>query len=123
MVWQDNELGKFLSDKVVALKVISGEGDYAIYVAPSTIVLSAPCPWVTIHTDVPYVAVDAVSVEVDGKDTPVAMTYDDSCGRFVAKLKFGEVASRCGSGSATVSMALVINGNPAVAATTVTVKD
>ena len=29
MVWQDNELGKFLSDKAVALKVISGEGDYA----------------------------------------------------------------------------------------------
>jgi len=100
----------------------AGQGDYAIYVAPSTMVTDAPCPWVTIHTDVPYSAVDDVFVEVDSQSVPVASTYADACGRFVAKLRFDDVIVCCAPPSATVSMTLVITGDTATASTTVAVR-
>lgn len=99
-----------------------GEGDFAMYVAPSTLVLDAPCPWVTIHTGVPYSAVEGAAVEINGGEVPVAMTYADSRGQLVAKLKFAPVAERCDPPSATVDMMLVIGGEAASATAMVTVK-
>jgi len=84
----------------------SGAGDFDIYVSPSVIVKSAPCPWITIHTSVPFSAVDTCSVTVNGTSVLIDHTYADSLGNLVVKLRFDDVAGLVSAPSATFTLVL-----------------
>ncbi|MBN1765370.1 MAG: hypothetical protein JW860_08950 [Sedimentisphaerales bacterium] len=104
--------------------VDGGEGDFAIYVSPSTIVKSAPCVWVTIHTDVPCGLPDDVMATVNDSDIDVASVYADSRGNLVAKLNFDDVVLLAeDSESATISLILVVGDDTLMASETVRVED
>jgi hypothetical protein len=97
-----------------------GNGNFDIYVSPSVIFRSAPCPWITIHTDVPASSVVSCSVTVDGALTPVADLYADSLGNLVVKIPFEDIADLVCAPSATFAVVL----NSSLEATdTVTVKN
>jgi len=100
-----------------------GDGGFAIYVAPGTIVPNAPCNWVTVHTNVALRAVDGVLAAVSGYDIDVAQVYADSLGNLVVKLRYKDVLARVCPPSATVTLMLVVNGQPLTASETVRVKD
>ena len=100
-----------------------GEGDFAIYVSPNTIIESAPCNWVTIHTDVPCGLADGVFVAVNGSDIDVASTYADSLGNLVVKLRFDDVALLTESPSATITLILVVGDDTLTASETVRIED
>ena len=100
-----------------------GEGDFEMYVAPGVIVKSAPCPCVTIHTEVKYGAVGGVSATVDGAAVDVAGTFPDSRGNLVVKLSFDEVAALAGAPAATVGLELIVGGKALGATETVRVKE
>ena len=101
-----------------------GEGQFAIYVAPGTIVPGAPCNWVTVHTDVTATAVTGVYAAVNGKSIDVAYTYADSLGNLVAKLRFKEVVALSGPTSATITLTLDLQAGGSISASeTVRVKD
>ncbi|MGI5816742.1 MAG: hypothetical protein ACOX9R_01460 [Armatimonadota bacterium] len=57
-----------------------------IQVAPATIVLKAPCQWVTVHADIAYGTVDPESVEINGLEAD--RVFADDCGNLVAKVDF-----------------------------------
>jgi len=97
-----------------------GQGDFAVYVSPSIIVTSAPCPWITIHTDVPASCVATCSVMVDEDAVPIADLYADSLGNLVVKIRFDDVAGLVEAPSAVFTVDL---GNVGAASDTVVVKD
>ncbi len=100
-----------------------GQGDFAIYVAPNQIVTSVVSS-VTIHTDVPYGAVDAASATVNGTAVDVPSTFPDLRGNIVAKLDVSQVkAAVSGADSATVELVLVTGDGELAASQTVGVKD
>lgn len=61
-----------------------------IQVSPATIILKAPCTWITIHADIKCSVVDADSVKINGVD--VAVVKADARGDLVAKVPFDAVA-------------------------------
>lgn len=97
-----------------------GNGDFDIYVSPSVIVRSAPCPWITIHTDVPLISVVSCSVAVDGDSAPVDHLYADSLGNLVVKIQFEDIADLVSVPSAKFTV--VLNGI-LVATDTVVIKN
>lgn len=100
-----------------------GEGDFAIYVAPNQIVTSVVSS-VTIHTEVPYGAVDAAFAAVNGTAVDVTAIFPDLRGNAVAKLDVGQVkAAVSGVDSATVELVLVTGDGELAASQTVRVKD
>ena len=100
-----------------------GIGDFAIYVAPNQIVTSVVSS-VTIHTDVPYRAVEAAFATVNGTAVDVSYTFPDLRGNIVAKLNVSEVvAAVSGADSATIELVLVrVDGTEQSASQTVGVK-
>lgn len=100
-----------------------GDGAFALYVAPAVLVESAPCPWVTLHTDVAFGSVSAASVAVDGQDVAVDHVYADSRGNAVVKLKFADVTAVAAPPSATVALTLVVGDESLTAGETVVVRD
>jgi hypothetical protein len=60
-----------------------------IQVAPATIVLKAPCNWVTIHADIAYSNVQKDSVKINGLDP--SSVFADDCGNLVARIAFDEI--------------------------------
>jgi len=61
-----------------------------ITIAPQTLVLSSKSTaWVTVHTDLPYGAVQSASVTLDG--IPIAWSKADSRGYFVAKFQIAAI--------------------------------
>ncbi|MFO8080854.1 MAG: hypothetical protein R6V07_11150 [Armatimonadota bacterium] len=60
-----------------------------IQVAPATIVLKAPCNWVTIHADIAYSSVQRDSVKINGLNAD--SVFADSCGNLVAKIAFERI--------------------------------
>ena len=99
-----------------------GQGDFAIYASPNTIAESAPCTWVTIHTEVPYRAVDGVLATVDDKDVDVAFTFPDDRGNLVVKLRFAEVLRIAAPPEATIGLIVAIDDQILRATDTVHVK-
>ena len=85
-----------------------GSGAIAIYVAPGTIAKSAPCTCVTIHTDVPYGAVEEVSAAVNGTDVDVAKTFEDNRGNLVLKLNFADVVALVEQPSAKIALTVTV---------------
>ncbi|MGD9497606.1 MAG: hypothetical protein AB7Y46_14995 [Armatimonadota bacterium] len=96
----------------------------AIQIAPSTIVLDCNAMWVTVHTDLPYAAVDPTTVQLDGID--MAWAKADACGRFVAKFVFEDVAAAlapAAPGCAELTLTgLLADGTPFAGSDTVWVK-
>ena len=76
-----------------------GEGETPIYVAPSTIVIGAPCPNVTIHTEISYGSVEGVTAAVNGELLTKVGTFADSRGNLVIRLSFDEVVALVGDAS------------------------
>jgi len=99
-----------------------GVGEFAIYVAPGTIVRSAACTWVTIHTNVPFTTVEGVAAAVDASDVDVARAFADDCGNLVVKLKFDDVTACVAPPSATVALTIVVAGESRTASETVPVR-
>jgi len=95
-----------------------GDGDFAIYVAPATIVKAAPCPCVTIHTNVPFGSVLEAEVAVSSSSVDIEDTFADDCGNLVVKLQFGNVVDVIpeGATSATVALGLAVQVNGEVVA-------
>lgn len=60
------------------------DGEFNIMISPRTIVLSSPCDTITVHSNIPYGAVDATSIAINGVDVP--FTKADDCGDLVAKI-------------------------------------
>ena len=67
------------------------DGQWAIMISPSTLILGSPCDDITIHSNIPYGAVIATSVAVNGVDVP--FTKSDSCGDLVAKIGVDDLVS------------------------------
>lgn len=77
----------------------AGAGEIAIDIAPATLNLQSRGTVVTVHTDIPYVDVDVVSVYLAG--VAIASWKADDRGYFVAKFDMDDVKTIDG---------LVING-------------
>jgi len=65
-------------------------GEFNIMLSPKTIVLSSPCDTITVHSNIPYGAVIATSVAINGVDVP--FTKSDDCGDLVAKIGVDDLA-------------------------------
>ncbi len=114
---------------VVVMGLLIGVGGYvladtvvSITIAPSTLVLSAqPASWVTVHTNLPYGAVDSASVEMNG--VPIAWSKADDRGNFVAKFRMGEIKGIVTPPSAELTLSGVLkDGTPFEASDTVSVR-
>lgn len=71
---------------VVLMAFVVGQArgaDVVIIVSPSTINLSYPGSWVTVHTNIDFALVDAASVTLNGQ--PISWQKSDAQGDFVAK--------------------------------------
>ena len=66
------------------------DGVFNIMISPNTLVLSSPSDVITVHSNIPYGAVVATSVAVNGVDVP--FTKADSCGDLVAKIGVADLA-------------------------------
>jgi len=100
-----------------------GDGVIPIYVAPSTIVKSAPCPCVTIHTETALATVQAVSAFVNDSPVDVADVFADSRGNLVVKLDCADVVPLLGdASSARIGLVVVVGGLEWRGEETVTVK-
>jgi hypothetical protein len=97
-----------------------GAGDFDIYVSPSMIVQSAPCPWITIHTDVPAGLVASCYVVVEEMVLDELHTYADSLGNLVVKVPFEDIASLASPSSTDVTLVL---GDDRRATDTISVKN
>jgi len=60
--------------------------DYSITVSPNTLMLSRDIVCVTIHSNIPYEAVEVVALEIDGAEFSDYSTKPDSLGHLVVKL-------------------------------------
>lgn len=75
-----------------------------IQVSPATLVLGAPCEWVTIHADIAYSLVDRETIDLNG--VPAAVVFADTQGNLVAKFPFGTIEAL----AAPPEIALTFNG-------------
>jgi len=101
-----------------------GEGDFAIYVAPATVVRTAPGDAVTIHTNVPLEGVTPGSVAVDVDGTPVTVTtvYADDRGQLVARVLADAVIEAATANTATITLTLAVGADTQSACDVVRVK-
>ena len=101
-----------------------GDGEFAMYVAPATVVQKAPGDGVTIHTDVPLadVADGSVAVAVDGTAVPVNAVFADDRNQLVARVSASDVIEAAASETATITLTLVRDGQVQSASATVRVK-
>jgi hypothetical protein len=92
-------------------------------VAPNTLQLSKVQANVTVHTAIPYGAVDTATLEMNGL-RPLAVGWD-TCGDLVAKFSEGEVKALAvvAPPEATLTMTgVLVNGEPLSLTGTVQVK-
>ena len=102
-----------------------GDGDFAMYVAPATVVRQAPGDSVTIHTDVALTEVTegSVAVAVDGAAVPVGTVFADDRGQLVARVSADDVIDAAASETATLTLTLAVGDDVQSASETVRVKD
>ena len=92
-----------------------------IQVAPATIVLKAPCQWVTVHADISFSSVSDETVQINGSDAD--LVFPDNRGELVAKIAFEEIASMVAAPSAEITLTGVTTGDvPFSGSATVRVK-
>ncbi|MCU0726254.1 MAG: hypothetical protein MUE73_10755 [Planctomycetes bacterium] len=73
-----------------------------VVVSPSTVFLASQGTWVSVHTDIPYGAVDHASLTLDGVE--VAWTKADSRGYLVAKFELDAVKAILSPGTVTLRL-------------------
>jgi len=82
-----------------------------IQVAPVQIVLKAPTPWLTVHADIPYSAVQSRSVCVNGLDAD--RVFPDDRGDLVAKVDSDRIKALVAPPSAEITLTgLTTDGEP-----------
>ena len=99
------------------------DGELNIMISPKTLILSSPCDTLTIHSNIPYQAVIATSVKVNGVEVP--FTKSDDCGDLVAKIGVDDLAEFLQPGQ-TVTLTLsgvFVDGEVFAVNETITVKD
>ena len=99
------------------------DGDFNIMISPSTLVLSSPSDTITVHSNIPYSAVDATSVAVNGVDVP--FTKADACGDLVAKIGVDDLAEFL-QPNAVITLTLsglLVDGTDFAVDETITVKE
>jgi len=93
-----------------------------IVVSPHTLVLSSPGSWVSVHTNVPFGAVDRSTLELNG--IAVAWTKADARGNLVAKFDMDAVKAIVEIGEATLTLTgELLDGQLIDASDTITVKE
>lgn len=73
-----------------------------ITVSPNTLFLDSAGVWVSVHTNIPYSAVETLSLQLNGID--VAWTKSDAQGQLVAKFNLDEVKSIVAPPSAELTL-------------------
>jgi hypothetical protein len=73
-----------------------------IVISPSTVFLASQGTWVSVHTDIPYGAVDHATLTLDGVE--VAWTKADSRGYLVAKFELDAVKAILAPGTVTLRL-------------------
>lgn len=105
---------------VIANSASEGEG-ICITVSPKTLVLSSPDTIVTVHSNIPYGAVDTLSLSMNG--IPSTYTKADNQGCLVVKFGRADIQGTVSPGPATVTLCgLLIDGTAFSASDTITVK-
>ena len=108
---------------VMANKATDGEGD-CITISPKTLVLSSPDTIVTVHSNIPYVSVNTVSLTLNG--IPATFSKADACGDLVVKFGREDVQGKVVTGIATLTLSGVLNdedGTPFEASDDITVRE
>jgi len=111
----------------LAADALSGRRDgdadgVQIVVSPHTLVLSAPAAWVSVHTNVPFGAVDRDTLELNG--VPVAWTKADARGNLVAKFDVDDIKAIVEPGEVTLTLTgEMVDGQLIDASDTITVKE
>ncbi len=95
--------------------------DVTMAVAPSTLLLGMEQSDVTVHTSIPFAAVDTASLTMEGL-TPLAV-FADACGDLVARFDEYEVKAIVAAPEATLTLTgLLVNGEPLSLSDTIQVK-
>jgi hypothetical protein len=110
-------LGLGLAGFARASKAVDGD-EPAIMVSPNVIVL-AKTDAVTVHTNIPAVAVDGGTITLNG--VPATAVWADDCGHVVARFATASLALTPGRATLTLSGAF-LDGVPFAASDTVRVK-
>ena len=94
--------------------------EITITVSPQTLVLGSQGEWVTVHADIAYSRVDAVTLLLNGVE--VSVTKSDANGSLVAKFELDSVKDIVGPPEATfVLEGLTHDGTPFAGSDTVRV--
>ena len=98
-------------------------GDFNIMISPNTLALSSLCDVITVHSNIPYRAVVATSVAINGVDVP--FTKSDACGDLVAKIGVDDLAEFLQPNEAvTLTLSgLLVDGSDFAVDGTITVKE
>jgi len=102
--------------------VVAAEIPVEVQVSPATIVLGAPCTWVTIHTDIPAAGVVAGTVELNGVVATIVKA--DARGNLVGKFDFDAITADLSPGEAVMDFAgAYANGDTFVGSSVVPVRE
>lgn len=94
--------------------------EYCITISPNTLVLNSESQVVTVHSNIPYVSVDTVSLTLDG----ISATYTkaDTCGDLVVKFESGDIKDIVKPGEVTLTLSGKLKDNSSFSASdTITV--
>jgi len=112
----------FLAAEAMSGRRDGDAGGVQIVVSPHTLVLSSPGSWVSVHTNVPFGAVDRSTLELNG--IAVAWTKADARGNLVAKFDMDAVKAIVEIGEATLTLTgELLDGQLIDASDTITVKE
>ncbi|MBL7214925.1 MAG: hypothetical protein ISS71_04530 [Phycisphaerae bacterium] len=103
-----------------AHKDYDGTTDYCIMISPNTVVLSSPCEVISVHSNIPYDIVDALTITLNSID-PISTGADD-CGDLVVKVLIDDLDLEAGQVTLTLS-GLLNDGTEIAVDETITVKE
>lgn len=105
---------------VMANKASVGDG-FCITISPKTLSLNSEDTVVTVHSNIPYVLADRVSLMLN--DIPALYTKSDACGDLVVKFDRADVKGIVEPGQATLTLyGTLVTGMEFAAQDTITVK-
>lgn len=101
----------FLSLYVCPVQCQTDGTTIPIDVAPNVIYLESEGVWVTVHAEIPYSAVDGLTITLNG--IPVIYTKADNRGELVAKFDIGDVKAILDAPSADLCLyGITKDGDP-----------
>ena len=106
---------------VMANKATDGEG-FCITISPKTLFLGSEDTIVTVHSNIPYGAVDTATLTLDG--IPATFSKSDACGDLVVKFGRADVKGIVSPGIATLTLfGQLKDGSPFEASDSITVRE